>query len=232
MERIYSLEWFETFSATIPTSVIEGEVDRLVGLLPLNEYRRVLDVGCGVGRIAGPMHARGYLVTAIDVNVEALRTARIRAPGPSYVALDQHQVGRLRWRFDAALVLWNSIGFAGRSGDRQTLLGLWTVLRPDGALVLDLYHPGWLRRNEAQRTSERDGVSVRRWVSGHRCFNEIQYGSGAIDRIDFDVYLPEEIRELAREADFEPGAAMVWWNPEICPGPQHARYQLICRRLS
>jgi hypothetical protein len=45
----------------------------------------------------------------------------------------------------------------------------------------------------------------------------------------FDVYQPEEIRDLARRAGLEPGVEMVGWT-ESRPSPQVPRYQFVCTR--
>ncbi|MBI4476123.1 MAG: class I SAM-dependent methyltransferase [Acidobacteria bacterium] len=80
------------FAATVPASTIDLELQGIASVLPRDEYPRILDAGCGFGRIAGPLSLLGYRVTGVDVNVEALRAANSRAPGPSYVALDQRHV--------------------------------------------------------------------------------------------------------------------------------------------
>ena len=231
MKPMYSNEWFQTFAATVPAWITATDLDGISGALPRDQYRRILDIGCGIGRIAGPLSARGYAVTALDINVEALRTASRRAPGPSYVALDQRHIGRMRWVFDGALLLWNSLGFVGRGTDLETLAGLADVIRPGGKIVFDLYHPEWLRRKEQfGEPDERGAVSIHRWIRDGRCFHEIRYANGQADDIQFDVYRPEEIRALARRAGFEPGLEMVWWSSESRPSPDFPRYQLVCAR--
>lgn len=227
---MYSMDWFRTFAETIPASRIAAEVDAICGLLPLEAHRRILDIGCGDGRIAAPLQERGYRVTGLDANVDVLRAARRRAPEVRHVALDQRHVGRMRWGFDGALVLWNSLGFADRAADLETLRGVRAVLRPGGRLLLDLYHPDWLRAEGSGDSRRRDGVSIRRRVRGSRCLSVIRYPSGVTDAIEFEVYLPDEIRGLAREAGLEAGAGMVWWDPSVAPGPESPRYQLVCAK--
>jgi len=140
MKAMYSAEWFQTFAATVPTALVEQEIEALVRILPIEHYRRVLDVGCGFGRITSPLSSRGYAVTSLDVGVDALRSASRRAPAAEYVALDQQQIGRMRWEFDGVLFMWNSRGFVGRDGDLETLSGVARVLRPGGRVAFDLYH--------------------------------------------------------------------------------------------
>ena len=187
-------------------------------------------MGCGIGRISGPLSALGYSVTALDVSREALASARRRAPGPRYLALDQRHIGRLRWEFDGAIVLWNSLGFAGRGGDLETLTGLARVLRPGGRLALDLYHPGWLARNQRDGRDER-GPAVKRWLREGRLFHEIRYENGRMDAIEFDVYPPDEIGALCRRAGFQPRAELVWWQSAE-PSAESPRYQLIAEKLA
>jgi SAM-dependent methyltransferase len=228
---MYSAEWFETFAATIPATIVEREIDALVRVLPIEDYRRILDVGCGIGRITGPLSSRGYAVTGVDIDVDALRSAKDRWPAPVYVALDQQHIGRLRWEFDGALFMWNSMGFVGRAGDLETLTGVASVLRAGGRVVFDLYHPDWLRQNERSGDPDRGAVSVRRWMRGNRCGHEIRYESGRVDDIQFDVYEPDQIRALGRRAGLEPTTEMVWWDAAVRPSADAPRYQVICERL-
>jgi SAM-dependent methyltransferase len=230
MSPMYSQDWFETFAATVPATFVDADLRGIAEVFPRSEFPRLLDVGCGIGRIAGPLAARGYEVTGLDVNVAALASAKRRAPGPRYVALDQRDVGKMSWRFDGALVLWHSLGYAGEGADLETLSGLARVTRPGGRVALDLYHPGWLRRNEAAGTRDARGAEVRRWVRGGRCFHEIRYPSGRVDDIQFDLYEPEELAALCSRAGLEPLRELVWWSADAKPSAEQPRYQLVCRR--
>lgn len=230
-QPMYSLEWFETFAMTVPDAINAADLDGIADLFPVEEHPRLIDVCCGVGRIAGPLTARGYAVTGIDISVAALQTASRHAPGPRYVALDQRHVGHMRWEFDAAIILWSSIGFVDAAADRETLSGIAAVLRPGGRLALDLYHPGWMRaHSESRQPNVFEGVSVRRWMEGRRCCHEMVYADGHVDHIQFDIYEPEEIRELARAAGLEPERELVWWKSDSPPSAEMPRYQLVCVR--
>ena len=136
----------------------------------------------------------------------------------------------MRWVFDGALVLWNSIGFVGRTADLDTLAGLAGRVRPGGKVVMDLYHPEWLRRNEKSGEHDARGAAIRRWVRRGHCFNEIRYADGTVDEIQFDVYRPEEIRHLCHRAGLEPGFEMASWSPTSRPSADSPRYQLVCVR--
>ena len=228
---MYSSEWFETFAAHRPVEAERAELDAITAHFPRPDYPREIDIGCGVGRIAGPLAARGYIVTGVDISVEALSVARERAPGPQYVAIDQRHVGRMRWEFDAALVIWNSLGFVDRSADLDTVAGLTAILRRGGKVLFDMYHPDWMRARQLRGESDSpDAVSVRRWVHDTRCVHEIRYPSGETDDIQFELYQPEELSDLARAAGFVPGPPMTWWTAGRPPTREVGRYQVICTR--
>jgi SAM-dependent methyltransferase len=227
---MFSRNWYETFSSTVPASTLDVELAGIARTFPVATYPRLLDIGCGIGRIAGPLDARGYAVTGLDVNVEALRIARTRAPGPRYVALDQRHLGAMRWTFDAAIVMWHSLGFADRASDREMLAGVARVLRPGGRLALELFHPGWMAANDKHGEADRRGASVRRWVRNGRCFHVIQYPDDSVDRIEFDLYDEAAISTLVVEAGLRVVDTMVWWDPSRRPGDDSARFQVICER--
>ena len=110
------------------------------------------------------------------------------------------------------------------------MTGVAAVLRPGGKVILDLYHPEWLRRNERAGEPDDRGASVRRWMRGSRCCHQIRYANGQVDDIQFDVYEPSESRDLCHRHGFEADAEMVWWNPQTPASPEYPRYQLVCTR--
>jgi SAM-dependent methyltransferase len=228
---VYSTAWFDTFARTVSPAHTEAEVAAIARRAPPEEHPRLLDIGCGTGRVAGPLSERGYRVTGIDVSVAALGTARRAAPDAVFVALDQRHVGRQPWRFDVAVVLWNSIGFGTRADDVVTLRGVGGALRPGGKLLLDLYHPDWLLANEHAQAVDDRGAAVRRSVRDGRCFHRIRYPGGAIDDIQFNVYRPAEIVRVLQNCGFRVQELLVWWQPSSAvPDGSQARYQLDCVR--
>ncbi len=72
----------------MPAAIIETEIAALAAILPLERHPRILDIGCGIGRITGPLSSLGYAVTGIDISVAALLSAKSRVPAARYVALD------------------------------------------------------------------------------------------------------------------------------------------------
>ncbi len=224
---MYSSAWFETFAETVPAASTAAEVEAVVRLAPPAEYGRLLDLGCGIGRTAAHLAGRGYRVTGVDVSSDALRTAARAAPGATFVALDQRHVGRLRWRFDVVVVLWNSFGFGTRAGDHATLRGIRRVLRPGGRILMDLYHPGWLASRARRGEIDGRGATIDRWLADRRCMHEIRYTSGQVDHISFNVYTPDEIVTALAGAGFAVGRPMARWTPAMSPSADLARFQVV-----
>lgn len=64
----------------------EAQADMLAGVIPAGA--KVLDFGCGDGRVAIPLAARGYDVTAIDASQRMLDRLTQRAPDVTTVQAD------------------------------------------------------------------------------------------------------------------------------------------------
>jgi SAM-dependent methyltransferase len=226
----YSAAWFHAFADSVPAELTALEVDAIARLAPPVDHPRLLDVGCGVGRVASRLAHRGYQVTGIDASVDALRRARLATPGGRFVGLDAKHVGHVRWTFDAAISMWNSIGFGTRDEDVETVAGLGRVLRPGGRLMLDLYHPDWLAAHEQGGVADARGVTIDRWLDEGRSCHRFRYADGTEEDIQFNVYRPDEIAPLLRAAGLRPEAYLVWWKTDQAPSAECARYQIVAVR--
>ena len=227
---MYSTAWFTTFAGSIPERVTEMEATAIASFAPPARFPRLLDLGCGVGRVAASLHRLGFSVTGIDISPTALRSARRAVPGASFVALDQRHVGLMRWEFDVVISIWNSLGFATREDDAETLAGLRRVMSDGGRLLLDLFHPRWLERNDRAGHHDPRGATIDRQVRDGRCYNVIRYADGSVDDIRFNVYDPDEMTDLLHAAGFAVERVLAWWDPTIQASPEHARYQIACAR--
>ena len=104
---------------------------------------RILDAGCGQGRTAGALAARGHQVVGVDVDLVLIESARRDNPGPTYVQADlatldlaQHGEGEL---FDAAVSAGNVITFVAPGTEVAVLASIRQHLRPDAALVVGFH---------------------------------------------------------------------------------------------
>jgi SAM-dependent methyltransferase len=96
----------------------------------------VLDLPCGFGRIAGPLHELGFHVTGVDASADQIGAARARNGGPTYLvgSMLEPPAGP----FDAILNLYTSFGYMASEDDDQCCLERWrAALRPGGILILE-----------------------------------------------------------------------------------------------
>lgn len=116
--------------------VNQRELQTVHALLP--PAGRVLDLGCGTGRLALFLSDRGYQVVGLDTAAAMLTVARTR-PGSERVHWVQGDALAPPFgpgTFDAVVALRLAFHFA----DLQPLLqAMVTVTRPGGRIVLDTY---------------------------------------------------------------------------------------------
>src|SRR6202043_20187 len=83
--NIYSRQWFEFFHVGIDEARTTQETEFVCRCAPLPNFQRILDVCCGMGRYARALSNRGYSVTGIDRDADAIVNARGLSGGPDYV---------------------------------------------------------------------------------------------------------------------------------------------------
>ncbi len=153
MTNEYSSQWFSTFLDPIPREWTSAEIAGVTRFLPLADFSRVLDICCGPGRHASPLVEQGYLVTGVDRDATAIATARQRAPTATFLELDQRELACVDDTFDAALILWQSFGYCDPTTNDDVLAAIAERLRPGGRLLLDLYHPRFVRAHAGTTSS-------------------------------------------------------------------------------
>jgi SAM-dependent methyltransferase len=108
----------------------------------LGERERVLDAGCGYGRIAIPLVARGYRVIGLDLSEPLLHSAREAALVQGVVLpLAAGSMARLPFRdssFDAVICLWSAYYEVLDPADQvRTLAEIWRVLAAGGRALIE-----------------------------------------------------------------------------------------------
>ena len=98
---------------------------------------RVLDAGCGPGRISGELHARGHEVVGVDVDPALIEAAREDYPGPRYVVADLETFELDGAPFDAALLAGNVLIFVTPDSEQRVLTRVAEHIRPAASWLPD-----------------------------------------------------------------------------------------------
>lgn len=108
----------------------------------LGKRERVLDAGCGYGRIAIPLAARGYRVSGLDLAAPLLISAREAALAQGVrLPLVTGSMTTLPFRdasFDAVICLWSAFWEVLDPAEQvRTLAEMWRVLDDGGVAVIE-----------------------------------------------------------------------------------------------
>lgn len=162
-------------------------VTALLALLPATG--RVLDVGCGYGRIAIPLAGRGFAVTGIDIAPNLLRAARREAAQLGVtVRFDQGSMTRLPYPsggFDVVLSLWTAFYELLEEAEQiAALCEMGRVLRPGGLGIVEgpvfaPATPGEIA--SGARSGPKDRV-VTDLVAGHR-LRYVAHDAASLERL-------------------------------------------------
>ena len=180
------------------TKGTEQEVAFLVERLALKPPARILDAGCGPGRHALALAARGFDVVGVDLSPDFVDLA--------LAAADEHAtfvVGDIRdldyvAEFDAVICLCQGgFGLLGGGADEDRALARLTrALRPGGSLALSAFNAYFAVRH----LEPEESFDAARGVNHERA--TVRGPSG--DERDFDLwttcFTPRELRLLAAAA--------------------------------
>ena len=101
---------------------------------------RILDAGCGPGRVGGRLHAVGHTVVGVDVDPALIEAAERDYPGPTWLTGDLAEMDLpargVEANFDAIVCAGNVMGFLAPSTRVEVLRRFGTHLADDGRAVV------------------------------------------------------------------------------------------------
>ncbi len=133
-------QWYiERFRTMAAEGVdLGGEARLMDAMLPPRS--RVLDAGCGPGRVGSALHERGHEVVGVDADPALITAARDDHPGPQWLVadlaeLDLKQLG-VTDPFAGAVMAGNVMTFVAPGTETAVLTAIAAHLVPDGILVV------------------------------------------------------------------------------------------------
>lgn len=141
---------------------IDGEA-RLVDAMA-DRGSRILDAGCGTGRVAAALALRGHEVLGVDADADLVAAGRAQHPGVPLEHLDLLDLAPARHgSFDVVVAAGNVMVYLHPGSEPAVLAAIAGVLRPGGRVVLGFATD----RDYTVTDLDRDGAAVG-WTLEHR----------------------------------------------------------------
>ncbi len=206
------------------------EDDFFLSVVNENPAGRVLDLGCGTGRLALGISAAGHAVTGVDPARASLDAARAK-PGAERVTWIEGTSSILPADSFEVAVMTSHVAqfFVDDDEWGRTLADLKRSLIPGGRLVFDTRDPrdrGWEKWNRAdslRQIAMPDGREVEAWTEvtavrdGAVSF-AIHYtfpdGEALLSTATLRFRAEEEVRSSLRDAGFDVSRIYGGWNRE------------------
>jgi SAM-dependent methyltransferase len=112
---------------------IDGEA-RLIDAIA-SRAARILDAGCGTGRVAAALVARGHHVLGIDLDPSLVAAGRRQYPGLPLRELDLVALSPAVGTFDLIVSAGNVMVFLAPGTERAVVAAMASVLAPGGRAV-------------------------------------------------------------------------------------------------
>jgi SAM-dependent methyltransferase len=208
----YNEDYVQLSDVMTPPERTRAEVAFILRTLEIGIGAKILDLGCGYGRIAHELARAGAEVTGVDLAPAMIDRARQRAQQDG-LAID-YRVGDMARLpplsgFDVVLIWFYSFGYGDERGHIKTLKSAYSALKKGGFLMFDQYNTHVLAaENHATIVEHGETLIV------HKPLPEIEAGRWGVERIvvkqgnvhraqfSCRCYTPPELRAMTIAAGF------------------------------
>lgn len=190
-EEIFDEDYLHTLPFLTPQQT-EREVEYLLNAFEFPAGARLLDIGCGYGRHAMELAARGYRTVGLDLSlpllIRATDAARRVGVSVDFVHGDMRDM-TFENEFDGAYCFFSTFGYFDDETNRRVASGICRSLKPGGRFVLDLLNRDCLIGD----------LPTRVWWQGHGCV--------VLEEVDFNYFTSR--LEVQRQIILEDGRQLV-----------------------
>ncbi len=141
--------WFaelfdEDYLRTLPfltPQATQSEAEFVIDAMSLSPGAQVLDVGCGYGRHAMELAARGFHVVGLDLSTPLLvrggEEAHRRGLEINFIRGDMRELD-FENQFDAAYCLFSTFGYFDDETNKRTIGNIARALKPGGRVMIEI----------------------------------------------------------------------------------------------
>ena len=218
-QTCFDPDWIKIFA--YKNQDTRREVQSIIKLLGLSPGAKILDLGCGNGRISIALAKLGYRITGLDYSSALLEDAAVKARrlklNIEWVQGDMRDFS-LPVQFDAVINIFSSFGyFLDDSDNLKMLRFINRSLKSSGKLILDLeniYLISRIARIYGGEALYRPLEKYRGWVEEITDFNPVDqrvymhlrlmlpgYEKPRSARVSYRVYNLMELKSLLEQAE-------------------------------
>lgn len=211
-----------------------AQIEWLWHKLRLPADARLFDVTCGPGLYAVAFARRGCAVTGVDFSPAAIDYAHdlARTEGVlaqcEFLRQDVRAMHDIGGGFDGAILLYGQLAVMTRAEAQLVLGQIAGALKPGARLAVELLDPNRVDKTDSTWWFTDDGglwgdapflhLGERFWLAEENLSVEryqiVHLETGAMDEIQLcdQVYLPEEMSAMMRDAGFSTVAVIPHWD--------------------
>ena len=214
--------WFvdlfdEDYLRTLPfltPQATQAEAEFVIDAMGLTPGAQVLDVGCGYGRHAMELAARGFHVVGLDLSTPLLvrggEEAQRRGLQINFVRGDMRELD-FEAQFDAAYCLFSTFGYFDDETNKKTIANIARALKPGGRVMIEILNRDYLISDLPTRVWwEGDGCVVLEEVELNYFSSRIQVNRSVVfddgrqleQEISVRAYSLHEVGKLMHAAGF------------------------------
>jgi SAM-dependent methyltransferase len=217
-----SKPWFvdlfdEDYLRTLPfltPQATQAEAEFVIDAMGLSPGAQVLDVGCGYGRHAMELAARGFHVVGLDMSTPLLvrggEEAHRRGLTINFVRGDMRELD-FENQFDGAYCLFSTFGYFDDETNKRTVSNIARALRPGGRVLIEILNRDYVIADLPTRVWwEGDGCVVLEEVDLNYFSSRIQVNRSVVfddgrqleQEISVRAYSLHEVGKLLHAAGF------------------------------
>ncbi|MGE3547092.1 MAG: class I SAM-dependent methyltransferase [Kofleriaceae bacterium] len=214
--------WFvdlfdEDYLRTLPfltPQATQSEAEFVIDAMGLQPGAQVLDLGCGYGRHAMELAARGFHVVGLDLSTPLLvrggEEAQRRNLTINFIRGDMRELD-FEGQFDGAYCLFSTFGYFDDETNKKTMANVARALKPGGRLLLEILNRDYVIADLPTRVWwEGDGCVVLEEVELNYFSSRIQVNRSVVfddgrqleQEISIRAYSLHEIGKLMHAAGF------------------------------